>query len=129
MACSVDDFTINRNLKNEFYFTIKKDKELLPIVIDPSDTFRLILYDIHTDNIEIILDSSAPNENGEIIVSDYVNGQIKVTMNETMTSALKKERGSREERYYLKPTYKMIIEANTASNGILNPKIDRVFVD
>ena len=66
---------------------------------------------------------------GFIDVYDDANGQIRVTMNPTLTDRLEKERGPKEDRYYLKPTYRMSIECNTMNNGNFVIKLKNISVD
>lgn len=129
MASKATDFTINKGLDNEFIFTIKQNDSLLPMVIDISDSFELKLFELENDLLETTLYSTQSNADGEIIIHSAANGQIKVIMTEALVNRLKKERGSKAERYYLKPTYRLSIESNTVNNGIMVSKIDRVFVD
>ena len=39
MQCGNTNFTINKGIQNEFIFTIKQNDVLLPMIIDPLDTF------------------------------------------------------------------------------------------
>ena len=55
--------------------------------------------------------------------------QIKIIMNDSMTSTLEKERGPKEDRYYLKPTYKIAIDCDTANNGHFVARLNNVYVD
>ena len=129
MASKATDFTINKGLDNEFIFTIKQNDSLLPMVIEPSDSFKLMLFDLEDDSLITTLYSTYSNSDGEITIHSAANGQIKVIMTEALVNRLKKERGSKAERYYLKPTYRLSIDGDTVNNGRMVAKIDRVFVD
>lgn len=129
MANYATDFTINKSMANEFIITIKQDDETLPMIIDPSDTFKMHLFHLETDVLETTLYSTESNDDGEIIIYDDANGQIKIVMSSDLTGRLKKERGPKEERYYLKPTYRIAIECDTINNGKFVAKLNRVFVD
>ena len=128
-AKSVSNFTINKGLTNEFILTIKQNDTLLPMVIEYSDTFKLLLINLDTDQIESTIDMDSTNTDGFIDVYDDANGQIRVTMNTTLTNRLEKERGPKEDRYYLKPTYRMAIECNTINNGNFVIKLKNISVD
>lgn len=128
-AKSVSNFTINKGLTNEFILTIKQNDTLLPMIIEYSDTFKLLLINLDTDQIESTIDMDNTKADGFIDVYDDANGQIRVTMNPTLTDRLEKERGPKEDRYYLKPTYRMSIECNTMNNGNFVAKIKNISVD
>ena len=129
MASYATDFTINKGLKNEFIITIKQNDTLLPMIIEDTDTFRLILVNRDTDIIESTIDMDDTKSDGYISVYDDANGQIKIIMNDSMTSTLEKERGPKEDRYYLKPTYKITIECDTVNNGHFVARLNNVYVD
>lgn len=128
-AKSVSNFTINKGLTNEFILTIKQNDTLLPMIIEYSDTFKLLLINLDTDQIESTIDMDDTKADGFIDVYDDANGQIRVTMNPTLTDRLEKERGPKEDRYYLKPTYRMSIECNTMNNGNFVIKLKNISVD
>ena len=128
-AKSVSNFTINKGLTNEFILTIKQNDTLLPMIIEYSDTFKLLLINLDTDQVESTIDMDSTNTDGFIDVYDDANGQIRVTMNPTLTDRLEKERGPKEDRYYLKPTYRMSIECNTMNNGNFVVKLKNISVD
>lgn len=128
-AKSVSNFTINKGLINEFILTIKQNDTLLPMIIEYSDTFKLLLINLDTDQIESTIDMDSTKADGFIDVYDDANGQIRVTMNPTLTNRLEKERGPKEDRYYLKPTYRMAIECNTMNNGNFVIKLKNISVD
>ena len=128
-AKSVSNFTINKGLTNEFILTIKQNDTLLPMIIKYSDTFKLLLINLDTDQIESTIDMDNTKADGFIDVYDDANGQIRVTMNPTLTDRLEKERGPKEDRYYLKPTYRMSIECNTMNNGNFVIKLKNISVD
>lgn len=129
MASKANNFTINKGVINEFILTIKQNDSILPMVIDSSDTFKLMLFNLETDTLETTIDSTQSTSDGSITIHNSANGQIKVTMNEVLVNRLKKERGSKVDRYYLKPTYRLSIDGNTLNNGRMVSKLDRVFVD
>ena len=129
MASSVKNFTINRGLKNEFTITIKQNDSMLPMVITNTDTFKLTMFNKDTDAIESVLDMDNSKADGYIAIHNNANGQIKIVMNPALSSKLEKERGPKEDRYYLKPTYRLSIECNTLNNGNFVAKIENVYVD
>ena len=129
MATSVKNFTINRGLKNEFIITIKQNDSLLPMVIEYSDTFKLTMFNRDTEAIEAVLDMDDAKADGYIAIHNDANGQIKIVMNPALTNKLEKERGPKEDRYYIKPTYRIAIECDTLNNGNFVAKLENVYID
>ena len=129
MATAVKNFTINRGLKNEFIMTIKQNDSLLPMVIEYSDTFKLTMFNRDTEAVEAMLDMDDTKVDGYISIHNDANGQIKIVMNPAFTSKLEKERGPKEDRYYLRPTYRISIECDTLNNGNFVAKLENVYID
>ena len=129
MATAVKNFTINRGLKNEFIMTIKQNDSLLPMVIEYSDTFKLTMFNRDTEAVEAVLDMDNAKADGYISIHNDANGQIKIVMNPALTNKLKKERGPKEDRYYLRPTYRIAIECDTLNNGNFVAKLENVYID
>ena len=129
MATAVKNFTINRGLKNEFIMTIKQNDSLLPMVIEYSDTFKLTMFNRDTEAVEAVLDMDNAKADGYISIHNDANGQIKIVMNPALTSKLEKERGPKEDRYYIKPTYRIAIECDTLNNGNFVAKLENVYID
>ena len=129
MATAVKNFTINKGLKNEFIITIKQNDSLLPMIIEYSDTFKLTMFNRDTEAVEAVLDMDNAKVDGYIAIHNDANGQIKIVMNPALTSTLEKERGPKEDRYYLRPTYRIAIECDTLNNGNFVAKIENVYVD
>lgn len=121
-----NNFTINKDIQNEFIFTIKQNDSLTPMIIDLSDTFSFKIYDLDTDELfkEVNMISS---QDGIITIFDAANGQIKVVLNSD--PLFRKERGSKEDKYYLKPTYRILIEGTTVNNGLISAKVPFVYVE
>lgn len=96
------------------------------MIIDLSDTFSLKIYDLDTDELfkEVNMTSS---QDGIITIFDAANGQIKVVLNSD--PLFRKERGSKEDKYYLKPTYRILIEGTTVNNGLISAKVPFVYVE
>ena len=129
MATAVKNFTINRGLKNEFIITIKQNDSLLPMIIANTDAFKLTMFNRDTEAIEAVLDMDNAKADGYIAIHNDANGQIKIVMNPTLTSTLEKERGPKEDRYYLRPTYRIAIECDTLNNGNFVAKLENVYID
>ena len=120
MSCT-DKFTISKSLPNTFTFVIKQQESTLPMVLDSSDTFTAHLYNLETEEEDT---SCTITTNLE---TPYDEGKISVSISNT--GSLVSDRGGKADRYYLLPTYKLVIECDTVNNGQFIAKIDKVYVD
>lgn len=126
MVClNEDKFVINKSLDNEFILTIKQQNSTLPMVIENSDTFKAKLFKLSDNSIDMSTEDADPSM--VISVYSYNSGKIKLTINNA--SNLVSDRGSKADRYYLKPTYRLAIECDTVNNGKFVAKVDTVYVD
>jgi hypothetical protein len=116
----VTKFLIVKGKDNEFFFTIKQNGSFLPMAIESSDTFvgKLILLE---DDVTVALQKS-------LIVVDPLVGKIKLLITEAETARLITERGPKEDHYYLKATYRLLLECNTVNNGQFTARINRIYV-
>jgi hypothetical protein len=127
MSCDVTKFTISKGSDNTFIFTIKQDNSTLPLTIENGDTF-------FADLVALEGDAYAPVTNKALVIEDAANGKISLTITAAETddnsgTALVKEKGSKVDRYYLRPTYKLTLRCNTANNGNFIVKVPEVYVD
>lgn len=122
MACTTDKFVINKGMSNEFILTIKQNDSTLPMLITGTDTFTVKMYKLEDDTEVTGLDNV-------ISVYDANNGQIKITLDNAIVSGLVSEKGGKEDRYYLRPTYRIAIDCNTTNNGAFVAKIPLVYVE
>lgn len=119
-VCSVNKFTITRGVDNEFFFTVKANGSLLPLVIEPSDTFNVKLVRLS--------DNTTADMNRLLEVVDAPNGKLRFFVSSGESLSLLSERGQKEDRYYLIPVYKLLIEANTVNEGSFVAQLGRVYV-
>lgn len=119
-VCSVNKFTITRGVDNEFFFTVKANGSLLPLVIEPSDTFNVKLVRLS--------DNTTADINRLLEVVDAPNGKLRFFVSSGESLSLLSERGQKEDRYYLIPVYKLLIEANTVNEGSFVAQLGRVYV-
>ena len=122
MACTTNKFIINKGMSNEFILTIKQNDSTLPMLITDTDTFTLKMYKLEDSSEVTGLDNV-------ISVYDTNNGQIKITLDSAIVSGLVGEKGGKEDRYYLRPTYRIAIDCNTINNGAFVAKIPLVYVE
>ena len=119
-VCSVNKFTITRGVDNEFFFTVKANGSLLPLVIEPSDTFNVKLVRLS--------DNTTTDINKLLEVVDAPSGKLRFFVSSGESLSLLSERGQKEDRYYLIPVYKLLIEANTVNEGSFVAQLGRVYV-
>jgi len=120
MSSTVAKFTITKDVDNTFIFTIKADGSTTAITIDPTDQFTARLISLEDENLAITKD---------LIHQDRVNGKAALVITAAETENLVKERGSKADRFYLKPVYKLVIECSTVENGNFIAKVPEVYVD
>ena len=119
-VCSLTRFTITRGVDNEFFFTVKANNSLLPMVIEPSDTFQVKLVRLD--------DNTTADIDRPLEVVDAANGKLRFLVTEAESVSLLSERGQKEDRYYLKPVYKLLLEATTVNNGSFIAQLGKVYV-
>jgi hypothetical protein len=124
MSCSVAKFTITKGVDNTFLFTIKADGSTLPMEITGTDTFVADLVPLDPEDTTTGL-SAVPLT----LPSNLLSGKVTLDIPESSTLALVSDKGAKTDRYYLRPTYKLIIECNTANNGNFIAKVPEVYVD
>jgi hypothetical protein len=56
-------------------------------------------------------------------------GKIKIVITEADVNTLTRSVGPEEDRYYLKPNYKLVLECDTVNNGKFIAKIPEVYVE
>jgi hypothetical protein len=121
MSCDIAKFTITRGLENTFVFTIKADGSTLPMEIISGDTFVATLVNLDTGLTDMAKTLTT--------VGDGLSGQVSFTITFTETSLLAVDKGSKADRYYLRPVYKLLIDCTTANNGSFIAKVPEVYVD
>jgi len=122
MSCDVvTKFTITKGLDNNFEFTIKAQGSTLPMVIvDPGDTFQATLIDLSDGSTALTK---------ALVITNAVGGKVSLTITSVEASALTGEKGSKTDRYYLRPTYKLVIDCSTTNNGDFIAKVPEIYVD
>lgn len=120
MSCGVNKFTITKGVDNTFIFTIKATGTTLPLDIDVSDTFDARILNLEDGSLVF---SKA------LTVTDALSGKVSLTITSEEATILSSDRGSKTDRYYLRPTYKLIIDCSTLNNGDFIAKVPEVYVD
>lgn len=120
MSCGVTKFVITKNVDNTFVFTMKQTGTTLPLDIQPSDTFTASLFSLEGDTLAL---SKA------LVVTDAPSGKTELVVTSAEADPLLKDRSSKTDRYYNRPTYRLVIDCKTVGNGDFIAKIPEVYVD
>lgn len=123
MSCNNNNFVISKGSDNTFTFIIKKDNSTLPLEIEQSDTFFADLIELGTDEKYQSV-SSKP-----LVKEDNLNGKVSLSIPKEDTLGLVSEKGAKVDRYYLKPTYKLVLTCSTVNNGEFTVKVPEVYID
>lgn len=121
MSCDIANFNITKDLDNTFVFTIKANNSTLPMEIIPaSDTFVAKLVKLDDDTVALTK---------ALTVSDALSGKVSLGITSAETANLVSDKGTKTDRYYLRPTYKLLIDCNTVNNGEFIAKVPEIYVD
>ena len=123
MSCDVAKFTITKGIDNTFVFTIKADGSTLPMDV-LNGTYTATLYSLETQAAVAGLTNVALTK-----LTPTTNGKVSLTIPSATTATLTGERGSKVDRYYLKPVYKLVINCVGTDNGDFIAKVPEVYVD
>ena len=133
MSCDVTKFAISKGSENTFIFTIKQDNSTLPLTIVGGDTFLASLVALDGDV------PYGPITLKPLTIEDAANGKVSliITKDETEDEigngsgviGLISEKGSKVDRYYPRPTYKLTLTCVTVNNGNFIAKVPEVYVD
>ena len=107
-------------MSNEFIITIKENGNATPMTIADTDTFTATLL-VAKDGSVV---STIP-----VTVYDAVNGQILLTISDSLANSLNTEKGPKADNYYSKPLYRLAIDCDTAENGKFVAKLAKVYVE
>lgn len=124
MSCSIGKFIINKGIDNEFVLTIKQTGTTLPMEIMGSDTFTAYLIRLVDDVVVLTL-----TEGSGIEAAANPNGKITINISQEQADTLVSEKGSKVDRYYLLPTYRLMVDCNTVNNGAFIAKVPEVYVE
>ena len=118
----MSNFVITKGVANEATFIIKQTGTTLPMEIEATDTFVATLVLLENEG-------AINGTSYTLTIEDAINGKVKLTIPEADTVGLVSDKGCKVDRYYNKPTYKLIVECNTANNGNFIAKMPLVYVD
>lgn len=125
---SIARVTLYNGIDNIFDLVIKKNKIALPLELTATDTFKVHLIDLATKaNVATLTETDTAD--GNVAITDLINGKITILIKPELVATLKSLRGSQADNYYVRPTYKLLVEADTANQGKFITTLDRVGVN
>lgn len=124
MSCDTPKFNITKGLDNTFIFTIKADGSTLPMEIVGTDTFVADLVPLDPADTTTGL-SGIPLS----LPTNLLSGKVTLTIGTADTTALVSDKGTKTDRYYTRPTYKLVIDCTTTNNGNFIAKVPEIYVD
>lgn len=120
--------TLYNGIDNIFDLVIKKNKIALPLELTATDTFKVHLIDLAT-KAKVTTLTETDTADGNVAITDLINGKITILIKPELVATLKSLRGSQADNYYVRPTYKLLVEADTANQGKFITTLDRVGVN
>ena len=90
------------------------------VIVDPGDTFTATLSNL-SDGTTVLTKALA--------IVNALSGKVSLVITSAEAAPLTGERGSKTDRYYLRPTYKLVIDCSTANNGDFIAKVPEIYVD
>lgn len=125
MSCNIARFTITKGVENTFVFTIKANGSTLPMVIDDltPDTFQATIWSLDPEA------ATTPFLTKPLVITDASSGQVTLTITEAEAALAIADIGSKADRYYPRPVYKLIIDCDTLNNGKFIAKVPEIYVD
>ena len=111
---------ITRNATNEYIFSIKKSGSTSAIIIYGTDTFKARLVNISN------LDQVVLEKPLEVLSAG--EGVVKLTITPAESNSLLFELGAKEDYYYPKAMYRLIMIYNTVENGSMVVNVGKVYV-
>ena len=93
------------------------------------DTFDAKLITLETGEIVLELGAIATVNGSKLTIKDATSGRIELLLTEADIAELIVDKGPKVDRYYARPSYKMVIECNTINNGEFLATIPYVYVE
>ena len=120
--------TLYKGITNIIDLVVKKNKIALPLELTNTDTFVVHLIELST-NLPVAVINQTESDNGIVEMTDLINGKISITFKPELVATLKSLRGTQADNYYVRPTYKLLIEAETENQGRFIVTLDRVGIN
>ena len=97
---------------------------------DTVDTFSAKLINLSDGNTVLDIPFQTTENTTRVELTDeLLTGKIRIIVVEADVNTLTRSVGPEEDRYYLKPSYKLVLECDTLNNGKFIAKIPEVYVE
>jgi hypothetical protein len=116
----VTQFTITKGNELEFYIIIKENGTVSPLVLDPVDTFSYSLVN-KKHGTKVV-------EDVPMTIVDGPNGKVKGLITAEVSATLPHKVGSAEDGYIPRASLRLIVNGNTAAQGMFVASIEDVYV-
>lgn len=117
---TVTQFTIIKGNALTFYIIVKENGTIVPLVLDPADTFSYSLVDKKT-SIKYIEDVA-------MTIVDVQEGKIKGIITALVSNTLPVKVSSAEDGYIPRAGVRMIVNGNTLNQGPFVASIEDVYI-
>jgi hypothetical protein len=64
-----------------------------------------------------------------MVAIDLLSGKVELTLTEAELAGLEVDKGSKADRYYSRPLYKIVVDCVTVNSGNFLFKVEEVYVD
>lgn len=98
-------------------------------LVSAVDKFAAKLFELETGDLVLDIDKMPTVNGSKLEIKDSENGKLELTLAKEDLATLVADRGSKVDRYYLKPNYSLIIYCDTFNNGKFSAKIPYVYVE
>jgi hypothetical protein len=117
-------FVITRGVENVFVFTIKEEGSTLP---------KDLSGWAFTGNLYLLSDSaSVPTPIGigaGVVETPSTSGRVRFTVTSSVANGLVVDKGDKVDRFYVRPTYKLMIVGTKSGEPNIVAKVEEVYVD
>jgi hypothetical protein len=117
-------FVITRGVENVFVFTIKEEGSTLPKDLSGwSFTGKLYLL---SDSASV---PTAVDIGDSLVETPNTSGRVRFTMTSSAADSLVVDKGGKVDRFYVRPTYKLMIIGTKSGQPNIIAKVEEVYVD
>jgi hypothetical protein len=117
-------FVITRGVENVFVFTIKEEGSTLP---------KDITGWVFTGNLYKLSDSAsvptAVSIGSGVLETPTTSGRVRFTVTSSVANSLEIDKGGKVDRFYVRPTYKLMIIGTKSGQPNIVAKVEEVYVD
>jgi hypothetical protein len=117
---TVTQFTITKGNELEFYIIVKESGTVSPLILQTGDTFSYSLVN-KKHGTKLVEDVA-------MTIVDGPNGKIKGVITPEVSATLPHKVGSAEDGYIPRASLRLIVNGDTAAQGMFVASIEDVYV-